>query len=112
MASLASYYDQNSDAAAALPLTLASNQLQEGNAREDAALAKTRLGTNYGRDLTNLVNRYSARGTVRGGHAGVAADEQRADYDWNTADVDRGLSRYLYDSGIRSRTLSTMGVII
>lgn len=90
---------------------LGEYNIDESNSREDAALAQQRMGTQFGRNMTDLVNRYSARGTVRGGQAGVRADQQREDYDYGRADTSRLLNRHLGDLS-RARIMSTLGVTI
>lgn len=111
MASLADYYTPAGGGGRALPFQLADIAIEEGNARTDAGLAQSRMGTMFGRAQTDLVNAYSSRGTVRGGMAGVAADEQRADYDWQNADVSRQLDRQLSNLS-RNRILATLGTMI
>lgn len=95
----------------ALPFQLADNQLDVSDTNEDWGLAKSRLGTMYGRGMSDLTDRYSARGTVRGGQAGVAADRMREDQNFNSANLDLQRNRRLSDLA-RNRVLATVGVMI
>jgi hypothetical protein len=94
-----------------LEWTLGEIGIQESDTREDAGLAKNRMDVNFGRNLSNLVNTESARGTVRGGWAGVRADRLRNDYDFDRADVDRLMNRHL-SALARNRIMATLGVTI
>lgn len=113
MASIGEYWQGVAQGAGgkALPFQLADNQLDVGNTNEDWGLAKSRLSTMYGRNLTGLVDRYSSKGTVRGGQAGVAADQLRQDTDWQGSQMDLMRNRRLADLA-RNRVLSTVGVMI
>lgn len=95
----------------ALPFQLADNQLQVSDTNEDWGLAKSRMGTMYGRNLNDLTQRYQARGTVRGGMAGVAADRLREDNNFDSANLDLQRNRRLSELA-RNRVLATVGVMI
>lgn len=111
MASLADYYTPAGGGGRALPFQLADIGIQESNARIDAGLSQGRMDTMFGRNMTSLVNAYSARGTVRGGQAGVAADQLREDHDYNRADIGRQLNRQLSNLS-RNRVLATLGTML
>lgn len=109
MASLSDYYQPP---ATPLPFTLANNALEAGDATADAGLAQSRALRNYGtRQLPDLVNRYSARGTVRGGMAGVMADRLKEDTGNQVGDIQRQLDRTLARLR-RSGVLATTGVAV
>jgi hypothetical protein len=95
----------------ALPFQLADNQLQVSNTNEDWGMAKSRLGTMYGRNLGDTVDRFSARGTVRGGGAGVAADRLREDNNYQGGQLDFQRNRMLSDLA-RNRVLATAGIML
>ena len=101
----------NPQPATALPFTLGNIDIQDQNAREDTGLQKQQNTVQFGRNLTNLVNGYSAKGTVRGGMAGVAGDQLRQDFDYGQADLGRLLARQLAALQ-RNRVLATAGVMV
>lgn len=113
MASILDYWQgvQSSSGGKALPFQLADIGIQEGETNEDWGLAKGRLSTMYNRNLGDLVDRYSSRGTVRGGMAGVAADRLREDKDYQGAGLDLQRDRRLGDLA-RNRVLATVGAIV
>lgn len=110
MPSLSDYYTPSSNTA--LPFTLANNALEGSDATTDAGLAQSRLLRNYGtRQLPDLVNRYSSRGTARSGWAGVMADRLKEDTGNQYGDIQRQLDRTL--AGLRRNgVLATTGVTL
>lgn len=108
MASLADFYQAPSGTP--LPFTLANNALDASDATSDAGLQQSRLLRNYAsRSLPDMVNRYSARGTVRGGQAGVMADRLKQDVGDQYGDIQIRLNRTL--AGLRrAGVLATTGV--
>lgn len=109
MASLSDYYQP---AGTPLPFTLANNAIQGSDATQDAGLAQSRALRNYGtRQLPDLLNRYSSRGTARSGWAGVMADRLKEDTGNQVGDIQRQLDRTL--AGLRrSGVLAATGIAI
>jgi len=92
MASLASFYAP----AAVTGFGIADIALAKSDATADTGLAQSRLMREYAtRGLPDLVNRYSSRGTVRSGGAGVAADRMKEDVGNAYGDLQRNLQRTL-----------------
>lgn len=108
MASLGDFYQPQTTP---LPFTLANNALTAGDATADAGLAQSRILRNFStRQLPDLVNRYSARGTARSGWAGVMADRLKEDAGNQAGDIQRNLDRTL--SGLRRSGVLAAGGLV
>lgn len=109
MANLQSFYQ--APAGVALPFQLGQIQQNEAQSREDAGLTQNRLGVQYGRTLTGLVNDASSKGTARGGQVGVRGDQAREDFNYQNSDVQRLLNRHLADLQY-NRIMATLGTTL
>lgn len=108
MASFADLYQ--ADQGTPLGFSLAGINDQMGDARTDAGLQKSQNSLMYSRALTNLTNDYSAKGTARGGMAGVAGDQLGQDYAYGQGSTDMMLNRTLANLS-RNKILATYGLM-
>lgn len=108
MASLGDFYTPTGPPAAK---TLADNAISAGDATADAGLAQSRIMRNFGtRQLPDLLNRYSSRGTARSGWAGVMSDRLKEDASNQYGDVQRQLDRTL--AGLRRSGVLAAGGLL
>ncbi len=108
MASLMDYFTPPSGKS--LPYVLADYAIQGSDARTDTALNQSRSLRNHGWAQTDLVDSYSARGTARSGHAGLASDRVKQQYGDEYGDLQRQLDRQLASLS-RAGVLATVGQV-
>jgi hypothetical protein len=90
--------------------TLGDIGIERGNALEDYGVGRFKMQRDFNRGSSDLVDRFSARGTARSGILSKAAGRMREDYNFGVGDSDRLLRRNLADLD-RQRLLATLGVL-
>lgn len=108
MASLSDIYAPTGNA----PLAIANNDLEAGQASEDAGIGQQRLLRNFSeRQLPSLVNANAARGTFYGGQIGVQTDQLKQDVGDQYGDIQRRLNATLANLR-RNSVLASMGIAL